>query len=657
MSTADSSVRRVAILAIIAFLFGHFCFLALPEIFDSWNWRTVDRLYSIRWSTEWLRLPYDGTIVHVDVNDSSIRMLDDYFNRSDYARVTRNLASAGVAAQAFDFIFASRSNPGDDAAFAEALRGAANAYVGFAFRTVGRDAGRSPSSLPADPHMDATMWRLRVEGDAGSIPEGSNPFTTISEFSAASRATAFLNVRADRDGVYRRAPLILRYGGGFYPSLPFRVVCDYLQVTPDRITVAPGRFIRLSAARRPGEDAARDLTIPIDAEGNVLINFLGPWEAMQHYWFANIWRLSDDSMLLDAARTRLEGKIALVSDVATGFGDIDVTPTDPRMPGVALHANVLNTILSGRFLREATMRQMIGLEAALLAVLVLAAARFRSRLFTATSIAIAIAYVAFAAASFLFAGFIVNVVRPVMILFSATALVVAQRYIAEETQRRLLRRSFEAYFSPAVVDRILADPDAIMSSGDKKELTILFSDIQAFTTRSSTMQPDEVRTLLNAYFGAMVDITFRHGGTVDKFVGDGLMVFYGDPEIQPDHALRCVQSAIAMQQTIREMNRNWIDAGDPPIVVRIGINTGLVIVGNMGSPQRLSYTVLGSEVNVAQRLESNAPPGGILISQRTHELLVGTAVATVPRGEIYVKGLTAPVTVFEVLWENAVDTF
>jgi adenylate cyclase len=146
----------------------------------------------------------------------------------------------------------------------------------------------------------------------------------------------------------------------------------------------------------------------------------------------------------------------------------------------------------------------------------------------------------------------------------------------------------------------------------------------------------------------MVEIVFHYQGTVDKYIGDGLMVFFGDPEPQPDHAMRCVRAAMAMQIKARELKQKWQKDQSIPIQIRIGINTGVVVVGNMGSARRLSYTVLGSAVNLAQRLESNAPVEGILISQRTYEL-VKDHVPTRALGEITVKGITQPMPVYEVL--------
>jgi adenylate cyclase len=182
----------------------------------------------------------------------------------------------------------------------------------------------------------------------------------------------------------------------------------------------------------------------------------------------------------------------------------------------------------------------------------------------------------------------------------------------------------------------------------------MFTDIKSFTTYSASLSPDEIRKLLNEYFEAMVEILFKHEGTVDKFIGDGLMVFFGDPEPQSDHALRCVRAAIEMQYKCRELKGKWEREKKFPLMIRIGINTGPVVVGNMGSARRLSYTALGADVNLAQRLESNAPTEGILIAESTYEL-VKDSIKTHPAQSIYVKGLDKPINVYAIQLEEETD--
>jgi adenylate cyclase len=354
--------------------------------------------------------------------------------------------------------------------------------------------------------------------------------------------------------------------------------------------------------------------------------------------YREVWRAARDPLALEEVKDALGGRIAVVADTSTGSGDGGAVPTDPRFLLPGIHATVIQNILQESFVREARTAERIAIELVLFAAVTLCAWRLGSRGIAAAAVLLGAAYAGMALGTFLYVRVILPVIGPSLLLASAAFVTIVYRFINEEKARAVLRQSFAAYFPPAVVDRIVRNPGLVTESGQKKELSILFSDIVGFTSRCEAMTPDETRVFLNRHFAAMVDIAFEYGGTVDKFIGDGLMVFFGDPDDQPDHAVRAARSAIAMQRKVRELGGYEL---------RIGINTGSVTVGNMGSPRRLSYTVLGAPVNLAQRLESNAPRGGILIADRTRELIAG-AIPTIPRGAIPIKGMARDVPVHEV---------
>ena len=307
-------------------------------------------------------------------------------------------------------------------------------------------------------------------------------------------------------------------------------------------------------------------------------------------------------------------------------------------PLVGLHANTLNTILTQNFLFELPALPMLLVEVVFAALFFFFSSRLLSVRFALAVFGLLVAYVVVASALFVYANVVMSIIRPLMSgAFSATSVVVYW-YVTEEREKQKLRSKFEQYFPPSVVRQLVDAPDTLTTMPKRKEVTIMFSDIKSFTTYSSTMTPEEISTTLNEYFEAMTDIVFKYGGTVDKFIGDGLMVFYGAPEPQPDHALRCVKAAIEMQLKCRELKERWEPAGRLPLRIRIGINTGAVVVGDLGSARRMEYTVLGSDVNLAQRLESNAPVEGIMISEATYRY-VKDEVPIRPLEPIKVKGL------------------
>lgn len=635
---------------VASFLISFLLFWLLPNIFEPWNAQAIDQLFVFRSNSAAFRPVYDTTVIHVDLSDGSVEKLGNFYpSRFHFGRVVKNLGEMGVAAQIWDFVYAARSSDAqEDSAFLQGIRSASNAYFGIAFDLAEGLAPQGSARASKDrlEYLEKTKWSVVLEGNADRFFEGVNPLATFPELANASRGLGYLSIKFDRDGAFRRSPLLVRYENAFYPSFPFRSVCDYLQVPPEKIVVRPGKSITLRDARRPGQ-APHDIVIPIDNRCQMVINFVGPWSRMKHYDFADVYNVSDSRDDLEIMAEELRGTIAVVSQVSTGSSDIAPVPTDNNYPLSGLHASVVHTIITENFLAELSGVQLFLYELLLAVLLFLLAQRLSSRGLWIAGLILLLGTVFMAGTLFLYANIIVNVIRPSFFIVIGVFSTLAYRYINEEKEKESLRRSFEAYFPPSVVKKIMANPEMITAGGQKKELTIMFSDIKSFTTYSSTMTPDQIQKMLDEYFGAMVDIVFKYEGTVDKFIGDGLMVFYGDPEPQPDHALRCVRAAIEMQKKCRELKAKWEATGLFPLKIRIGINSGPVVVGNMGSARRLSYTVLGSDVNLAQRLEASAPVEGILISQRTFELLQGQ-VATVPLEPILVKGLSTPIQVYEV---------
>lgn len=655
MTTSKRHVTRNTVYLVIgACVAVHLLFALFPGVFEAWNAQTIDKLFVFRSGSDALRPRYDSTIVHIDISDKTFQELQySYLNRFQYGRVAQSLGETGTALQIWDFIFPSRTNAAEDSVFIAGVAKAGNVYFGLAFNLAQeRHTPRLSRNDRIAQYVDSTEWHIVAVGSVDRLFEGVDPKITFPALAVASRGLGYLNINFDRDGVYRRVPLLFRHGTAFYPSFVFRAVCDYLNVSPDRIELRPGTSITLRDAHRP-HGTPRDLIIPVDESACMLVNYIGPLQradtlySMLHIDFAEILRASDDRTELDIWRDMLEGKIAVVSEVATGASDVGPVPTDNQFPLSGVHSNVLNTILTENFLREASRVETLGIEAVVVLVLVLFSLSLSSRNYSLGAAGMIAGYLLLSSIAFLYFNVILDILRPVIQIAISAFVVVAYHYVVAQQEKQSLQRSFEAYFPPTVVKRIMANPELITEKGQKKELTILFSDIKSFTTHSSTMAPDEIQKALNEYFEAMVEIVFKYEGTVDKFIGDGLMVFFGDPEDQPDHAVRCVRSAIEMQQKTCELREQWEREGKFPLQIRIGINSGPVVVGNMGSARRLSYTVLGSDVNLAQRLESNAPVGGILISHRTFELINGIIPAK-PLEPIKVKGLDAPIAVYEV---------
>jgi adenylate cyclase len=643
------------LIIVSSLLFGHLLFYLLPGLFGTWNAESVDQLYILRYKYFPSRIPYDSTVIVVNQTDSTLQTLaSPYLSRRHYGQVVRNLGDLGVAIQIWDFIFSAPMNAEEDSFFMACNRSAGNVYFGMGFALKDEPPKlRQPRPVSTWEYLSKTKWYVQVEGDISTMYVAVNPNITFPALALSARGLGSIALQFDQDGVFRRAPLLLRYEDGFCPSFAFRAICDFLQVPPKNIIVHPGKNLTLKDAHRPGAPP-HDIVIPIDERCNIIVNFVGRWERIVNYDLATIYRASDDHDAMEyTMRPEFQGKLVVVADASTGATDIHPVPTDNNFPLSGLHANVLHTILTENFLRELNTWEMIGIEILLLAFVGFFALKLSSRGLWVGALLLLIGYIVLAMIAFIYGNSIFNIVRPILIIVTAVFAVLVYRFISEEREKEVTLRSFESYLPPSIVKRQIAHPESIFEV-QKKELTIMFTDIKSFTTYSSTMTPDQIQRFLAEYFDAMVQIVFKYEGTVDKYIGDGLMVFFGAPEPQSDHAIRCVRAAIEMQKKCRELKEKWTQEGLFPLKIRVGINTGEVVVGNMGTQKKLAYTVLGSDVNLANRLESNAPVEGIMISRRTYDLVKGQ-VPTLPHDPVLVKGLDTPIEVYTVPVEEVIS--
>ncbi len=345
-------------------------------------------------------------------------------------------------------------------------------------------------------------------------------------------------------------------------------------------------------------------------------------------------------------RDELENNLVIISDVTTGGRDYGPVPFASYSPLSGLHTQFLNSILTNSFLVEAQSSLIFIGEFLLLVLLVIMALKLQGGwLLGGAVLTVALLFIAnFLSLTVLRTLF--PLVRPTSFIVLGVTSILLIQFVSIQQEKRIMKARLTPYFAPTVMEKILASPE-MLSNVSKKELTILFSDIVGFTAWSSTKEAQEIHETLNRYFQEMSSVVFAHEGTIDKFMGDGMLAFFGDPTPQKDHAPRAVQAAIAMQQKAWELKKEWSQTNGMRIRVRIGIHTGEVVVGNMGSEERMDYTVIGSHVNLAQRLESNSAPDRILISQEVYDKLSSDYITT-SNGTIEAKGFSDPVAVYYV---------
>jgi adenylate cyclase len=273
-------------------------------VFEAWNAQTTDQLFVLRDAVKPLRPAYDDMLVHIDLDDSSRQQLENfYLHRTQYVQAVHNVTAMHVAAQIHDVIFAEPSNMVDDQALSDATTAASAIYYGLALNLEhqAQTSHAQPTSAAYTSYLWQTAWPVVMQGDPREFYRGTTPLLTFPTLASSSRGLGYLSVKPDRDGVLRRLPLLVRHDDTFYPSLACRGICDYLHVSPEKIVVRPGVHILLRDAQRPGTHTPYDLVIPIDQQGNMLINYVGPWERLKHWnkealfplVIREFWSLSD----------------------------------------------------------------------------------------------------------------------------------------------------------------------------------------------------------------------------------------------------------------------------------------------------------------------------------------------------------------------------
>lgn len=478
--------------------------------------------------------------------------------------------------------------------------------------------------------------------------------------------------------------IIRKYEDHFLPSITLALALDYFNKTLDEIEVVYGSHINIPSPEyynmeeekwepyavtekaavyddegkmieSPVKKVMDEITIPISDQGDMLINFMGVPSSSSpqgHQTFPVRSYAGYAARVPGPApstwpRTKAVGnKIIMVGPFAKGIA-ADEKPTPyGLMYGVEVHANALNTILMNKFLEQVP----LWVDIAVLVALVMLTVFLTSRVSTIWSLIISLVLVLafFIAVTMIFdsQSLIVNFSQPAIgILFGFLAVVV-YRVMTEEKDKRRIRSMFGKYVSPKVVDQIIDNPPEL--GGVDKELTVFFSDIRGFTTLSESMTPQELVNHLNLYLTAMTDIIIEYQGTLDKYVGDEIMSFWGAPIPQDDHAILACKSALKQMNTLHEMNEEW-----PPekrINIGIGLNSGIMTVGNMGSSGRMNYTLMGDNVNLGARLEGTNKQykTNIIISEFTYGL-VKDRVLVRELDNIRVKGKNKPVVIYELL--------
>jgi adenylate cyclase len=568
------------------------------------------------------------TIVALD--EHTIGELGAYnggYPRSLHAQVVDRLLTAPPRVIAFDLGFFEPTP--DDAALLAAFDRARSLPVPT--RIVLAAAGLVPREDPLDRLPDGSLWFKR----------GLEPVPHLAE-----RAEIGLsNVLPDDRGTIRGMPLAARLGANDRPTLGLAVVAGYLR-RPTAVDARPGTSTVELAGR----------VIPVDQTLSVRINYFGPPSATNapNATFRVV-------SFVDVLRGRVDpatwrGGIVLVGATgAVGLADDYWTPVSSqgrKMAGVEIHANVAATLFSTQFLRDAPVPAQVGLVIGLALTMALLGAHLPILLATAVAVCLLAAEIAASTVALYTFGVQVPVANPLLASAVAFVAVISYRVLIEQRRARSLVAALASVIPPSVASEIAREPERVRLGGERRTISVLFTDLKGFTSFSETVEPEVLGRVVTEYLDAMTAVVFQHGGTVDKFVGDAVMAFWNAPLDDPEHARHACEAALEMQSALERLGDGWESAGLIRHRMRIGINTGPASVGNMGSARRFAYTALGDTVNLGARLEplNNEYGTWICVSQATLDAAGGSDRFLARFLDLVtVKGKTAPVAVYELI--------
>jgi len=569
---------------------------------DSFLRRIASSVQRLEWAFVDVRFRWRGPRpVHPDIaiiaiQDQDLKEMGQWpWSRAIHARLIHTLEKTPPKALLFDIFFveAFTSDPKGDKALAEATE--KNPWV-----------------------VHSLFFKL---DEADHVLSMDRPMEALAD---SLHAVGYTNAVIDEDGTLRRAAPQLSADGRSLPLL----------------SIAGANLYR----DRPWDALENDF--PRDNRGRVFINFVGPAWTFVYYRYADV--LSGK-----VPAETFHNKVVLVGSNSTGLFDHYPTATSNFMPGLEFHANVLDTLLQRKFIKPWPIRRTY--------FLIIALALFSGLFLARVSAALGALFVLIGGALlmgvsqwlFVHRGIMVDLGGPLLTLIFSYGVVILYRFFSEEREKRWVKAAFGQYVSPKVLDVLLENPERLNLVGERRDVTVFFSDVAGFTSISERLNPDALVVLLNKYLSAMTEVVFLFDGYLNKYMGDGIMAFWNAPLKQADHAARACRCALRSVDRLNRLNEELKAQGMVPLQARIGINTGTMVVGNMGSKQKSDYTVMGDHVNLGSRLEGANKPFGtkIMISEFTYDVIRDQfEVRYLDR--LRVPGRAKPVKTYELLSEK-----
>lgn len=530
----------------------------------------------------------------------------------------------------------------NDQLLADAIaRAKAKVVLGYFFQITDKEAGHisaekleSHRENVSNSRYDLVQY-LSAEAQNAPLQTASAPQSNIPLIAKTADYSGYFNMFPDPDGAIRRIPAVLRFGDSLYAPLALKTVSAWLD-TPLTARIAAYGVAGLEAGKHQ---------IPVDEAGQLMINYLGEEGRFHQVSITDI--LSGK-----AGRRQFKEKIVMIGATAVAIYDMRVTPFSNAFPGLEIHATLVDNILNNRYLHQPDWLALFDIFAIVVSGLALGFILPRLGAFGGATATLGLfaAYILLCQQLFVRQGLVLNMVYPLALMLAVYVAVTAHQYISESRQKHFIREAFSTFVAPSVVKELIRSPEKLNLGGEERVITAFFSDVQGFTAISERLKPGELVELLNEFLTEMTDIILDYQGTVDKFEGDAIIAFFGAPNEMYSQAHIACQASLRMQARLAELREKWQWHNKPALRMRIGMATGPAVVGNMGSKNRMDYTMMGDTVNTAARLEGVNKLYGtyILVSDTTYQD-VGEEIVCREVDRLHVVGKQRPVSVYQPL--------
>jgi adenylate cyclase len=520
-----------------------------------------------------------------------------------------------------------------DARFARVL---AERPLSLGYYFIPQGYGDAKTGMLPPPSLPAAAFGTLQPGMPPPTGYGAN----LPAFQQAAQGAGFFNMRADEDGTARQMNLVSPYGAGYYLALS----ASTLRVAFGGDPAIAGVDQQVVLGRKYASPwlEVGGIRVPLSADGTVHV----PYRPGAPFPYIS----AADVLAGKAPLEQLENRIVLLGSTAPGLADLRVTPFSNVFPGVEIHAHLIAGMLDGTTRATPPWADDARLAAVLLlgALLTIVLLRFGPTIGLAASmVLLALLLAAYGAAWSRF--WVVPMAAPMLTVFGLYALNTAYGFFAATRSKRQITKLFGQYVPPELAAEMSQNPAHYTMEGQSRDMTVLFSDIRGFTNFSENLPPAELADVLNAYLSTMTRIIQKHQGTIDKYIGDAIMAFWNAPVDLRDHATRAVAPALDMQAALLQLNQEFAARGWPDVKIGVGVNTGRMSVGNMGSEFRMSYTVMGDAVNLGSRLEGITKQYGVGILATRPTVEADPLHAFMKVDDVRVKGKETPVAIYEPL--------